>query len=911
VAKIQQDINVNVKTSGTKQTAKGLQDVANNAKLLGKTVDFQNIRMLKLSNALKQTGKDWTSLNITMAQGKEALKGNALAINLVDQQLIKLNKTSLLSVRNTRNTHGAFSVLRSKLLLVSFAVALVNRAIISFVTKAAQQEAVNQKLAAGLANIADTTPGVTQRLVDYSAALEQTTAFGDELVTNGMAQLTTFTLNEKAIKALTPQVLNVARAIQTTSGQMPDLNSLFIAFGKSTSTAVSALTRYGVVLTDTEKKQLEAMGANERAGAIAEILDKQYGGLADAYRESTAGMLEAATAARGTVAESFGAALAPAVVFATKLLVSFLGTLNPGKVKRFAVALTAAATAVLLYATYQKIANVTLTKFIAMAKRNPYMVIFGAVLAVTQTILSLTDAWGDGSKALSDHDKRVKKHLETIKLLTEEQAENLVSLEDRHKLIHNSIAQVNAKTHAEIDALKVQAMAIKTDHEESEAELEVMRAIVAHQRELAALKKRKKDIIALNEAARRDDERILGLLEATDAAQKRKLISDLEVLKTLPPLTKKTEDWAEAVQDLKDKLEELNTVEVKLTEAQESARSAFEGTNLFKEKMLENTLRELELQQSAISSTGKTAKTYKVLSEAIKNVKQDIEDLNEVENRNIEILETLGIAKEHGISIDEKLRQEIVKRLEKEREALITQLALKLTAEEYVKVLEDLLKVEAALGLADDPWEKRLDAMSQMNEAMGALSSTAGMYFSNQREGWAREMEDLKASEVYKRASSQRQEKMEKVLQDKQRSAKKTAWKQEQALNMSQIVMNTASAIMNALAAKPMRAALATWIGVMGAAQLGIVASQKMPKFAKGGDFIVPPGYPNDTFPMRVESGERVQITPKTEVGGAVASQSTVTVNFTGNVLSQDFIEDEAIPIIKEAVRRGADIGVA
>ena len=33
-----------------------------------------------------------------------------------------------------------------------------------------------------------------------------------------------------------------------------------------------------------------------------------------------------------------------------------------------------------------------------------------------------------------------------------------------------------------------------------------------------------------------------------------------------------------------------------------------------------------------------------------------------------------------------------------------------------------------------------------------------------------------------------------------------------------------------------------------------------------------------------------------------------VTVNFTGNVLSQDFIEDEAIPMIKEALRRGADL---
>ena len=35
-----------------------------------------------------------------------------------------------------------------------------------------------------------------------------------------------------------------------------------------------------------------------------------------------------------------------------------------------------------------------------------------------------------------------------------------------------------------------------------------------------------------------------------------------------------------------------------------------------------------------------------------------------------------------------------------------------------------------------------------------------------------------------------------------------------------------------------------------------------------------------------------------------------VNVTFTGNITSQDFIENEAIPQIKEAIRRGADIGV-
>ena len=36
-----------------------------------------------------------------------------------------------------------------------------------------------------------------------------------------------------------------------------------------------------------------------------------------------------------------------------------------------------------------------------------------------------------------------------------------------------------------------------------------------------------------------------------------------------------------------------------------------------------------------------------------------------------------------------------------------------------------------------------------------------------------------------------------------------------------------------------------------------------------------------------------------------------VNVSFSGNVTSDDFIESEAIPKIKEAIRRGSDIGAA
>ena len=36
-----------------------------------------------------------------------------------------------------------------------------------------------------------------------------------------------------------------------------------------------------------------------------------------------------------------------------------------------------------------------------------------------------------------------------------------------------------------------------------------------------------------------------------------------------------------------------------------------------------------------------------------------------------------------------------------------------------------------------------------------------------------------------------------------------------------------------------------------------------------------------------------------------------VNINFSGNVLSRDFIEDEAVPLIKDALRKGGDLGIA
>lgn len=55
------------------------------------------------------------------------------------------------------------------------------------------------------------------------------------------------------------------------------------------------------------------------------------------------------------------------------------------------------------------------------------------------------------------------------------------------------------------------------------------------------------------------------------------------------------------------------------------------------------------------------------------------------------------------------------------------------------------------------------------------------------------------------------------------------------------------------------------------------------PGYAEGGSFVVPPGYPNDSYPMRVSSGERVTVS----TGGQSAQSVTVPVYLDGQVIAQ------------------------
>ena len=105
-------------------------------------------------------------------------------------------------------------------------------------------------------------------------------------------------------------------------------------------------------------------------------------------------------------------------------------------------------------------------------------------------------------------------------------------------------------------------------------------------------------------------------------------------------------------------------------------------------------------------------------------------------------------------------------------------------------------------------------------------------------------------------------------------------------------------------------------IVAQGIAAVGVIAAQKPPKMARGG-FVGGRRHSQGGTLIEAEQGEFVMSRNAVNTIGVEnlnrmnrGGGGAINVNFTGNVLSSDFIENDAIPQIKEAIRRGADIGI-
>lgn len=149
--------------------------------------------------------------------------------------------------------------------------------------------------------------GLTSReLQDMADSLQAVTTFGDEAVIGMQSILLTFTkIGKETFPEATKAVLDISTRMGT------DLKSSALQLGKALNDPIrglDGLSRAGIQFSDVQKEAIKAMASTgDMAGAQAEILKElstQFGGAAEAARDTFGGALEGLSNAFGDLLEA-------------------------------------------------------------------------------------------------------------------------------------------------------------------------------------------------------------------------------------------------------------------------------------------------------------------------------------------------------------------------------------------------------------------------------------------------------------------------------------------------------------------------------------------------------------------------------------------------------------------------------
>lgn len=232
-------------------------------------------------------------LKSALGGGTNALKTHGKAADSVGGRL----KSLAGKVVGVVAAYASFSTIKN---FVSDAITLAN-----------EQTNAETRLQTTLSNVVGVTQTQISALQDYASTLQKVTTIGDEVTIHGMSQLGTFQLQADTIKTLTPALQDLAVSQYGVSVSSEQMQTTANLVGKVMTGSVSALTRYGVVMNDTQKKILQTGTESERAATLVDVLKQNFGGLSEAMAKTPAGRIQQLKNAWGDMKEIIGAELYP------------------------------------------------------------------------------------------------------------------------------------------------------------------------------------------------------------------------------------------------------------------------------------------------------------------------------------------------------------------------------------------------------------------------------------------------------------------------------------------------------------------------------------------------------------------------------------------------------------------------
>ena len=222
----------------------------------------------------------------------------------------------------TQGMRKSVGILRNNLLLVTFAFGGLMAAVNKTVGAYRQQIEAETKLRRSLANVASASSDGADKLIQLAAALQKVTTFGDEQIIAGQAMLATFQLNEDAIAALTPRMLDMAAA----TGK--DMVSSAMLLGKAFTGQVSALSEAGIIIDKVGITSARSAGPVKEFAFLAGELDKNFKGVAEALALTDIGKIDQMTNAISDLNEEMGKSTLPLQKLAVQMKKGILESLS-------------------------------------------------------------------------------------------------------------------------------------------------------------------------------------------------------------------------------------------------------------------------------------------------------------------------------------------------------------------------------------------------------------------------------------------------------------------------------------------------------------------------------------------------------------------------------------------------------
>jgi hypothetical protein len=744
----------------------------------------------------------------------------------LSQQQKKTSKGLFTLGHDARNTSGAFSVLRSQMLLASFAMGIAIRPLLNLAKASSDyNETLNKSsvvfgdnieiVKKWAENLGNSVGRATSSLMSMVSTLQDTfvpLGFTREVA----AQLST---------SMTKLAIDVASFNNKLDADvLRDFQSAIVGNHET-------VRKYGIILTQSALKQ-EAfnLGLHNGKGELSEsakvqarlslITKGSSDAIGDAARtsEDFANQLKALNETFKEFQEAIGSRLITPLTEVMKILS------NPELLVVYGMALSGVGAAYLAVSGAATAAAFAVRGFMKFAKIGLLVGATVALAEMTASFFGLRNAASDSDDELKELEDILKKNAEASKLLNDTNENLVVSALD----VKNSVLEEKSTLQELLDISKAHNKIKKRQAELNIANID---------KESSSIQTR---IKLLGDASQTE----LHDLEVNEKARRKLQTSYAESSVALKNAQSALKDY------LSENRNEVNAY----------------GVTSQEHHKLKRNIHDLEIQYE----------DAKKALEGYVDVQSDAFDEAEMAGLK-EQLELLNLSKEVQLEIIENLNN-----IDTTQQKVFT------AQEKGIMIAESVIAAANAYG--------------QMRQAQLDAGRAA----------------EIQAAQSIK-SERKRAKEIEKI-EEKFAARQKKHNKEMQRTKIAQTIMNTAVSIMEIWSNPRMgtdpvtKGILSAFVGALGLAQVKEIQAQK---FATGG-YVGGNLHSQGGTMIEAERGEFVMSRAAVDSVGLETMNrinqgggAGVNVSFAGNVMSDDFVENEAIPKIKEAIRRGADIGVS